>query len=297
MIKVASTQFSLEKVQSQEHFWLRFIDLVKKAKSEDASVVVFPEYFSLSLMLFELKTPTNTFNDCLKNSLNHSKNLVQKVKMIAAEYKIAIVLGTLPWPTTDGIVNRSLFIDENGMDLIAQDKIFMTRFEDEIWNIKGGKKEVITFKWKNALCAILTCYDSEFSVLSKTLAQSGVQILFVPSCTDTEHGYWRVRHCCHARTVENQLFVIMSSVVNGDLDFEEIDIHYGQSGIFSPCDSPFPAHGTLALGQVNHEGLSFAELNLDKLNTIRTSGSVLNLRDSTSILEIPFKNIQHNNQV
>lgn len=291
MIKVASTQFSLEKVSTPEVFWDRFIYLVKKAKAEGASVIVFPEYFSLALMLFELKTQDNTFNDCLKNSLSHSQNLLKKAKVIAAENKMAIVLGTLPWPTADGIVNRSHFIDEDGNDLLAQDKIFMTRFEDEVWKIKGGEKKVITFKWKNALCAILTCYDSEFSVLSKTLAQSGVEILFVPSCTDTEHGYWRVRHCCHARTVENQLFVVMSSIVKGDKDYEEIDIHHGQSGIFSPCDGQFPANGILSVGSVNQEGIAVAELNLEQLKTIRKSGSVLNLRDSTSLSEIPFKQL------
>lgn len=288
MIKVATTQFSLEKLDSKDTFWIRFTKLVKDAKSLGASVIVLPEYFSLSLMLLELKTNRNTFNDCLKNSLSHSQALVQKAQAIAKEHQIAIVLGTLPWPTTEGILNRSHFIDENGDVLLSQDKIFMTRFEDEVWNIKGGKKEVTTFLWQGALCAILTCYDSEFSVLSKTLAQSGVELLFVPSCTDTEHGYWRVRHCCHARTVENQLFVVMSSIVLGDRNFEEIDIHHGQSGIFSPCDGKFPSHGILALGDVNKEGTCVAELNFEELNTIRKSGSVLNLRDSTTLTEIPF---------
>lgn len=286
MIKVASTQFSLEKIDSKENFWNRFLNLVIKAKNEGASVIVFPEYFSLSLMLFELKTNTNTFNDCLKNSLSHSQELIQKSKEIAIQNKIAIVLGTIPWSTSEEIVNRSHFIDEHGNTLF-QDKIFMTRFEDEVWKIKSGQQNVLTFKWRGMTCAILTCYDSEFAVLSKTLAKAGVELLFVPSCTDTEHGYWRVRHCCHARTVENQLFVVMSSIVKGDKDYEEIDAHFGQSGVFSPCDGSFPPNGILALGEENIEGISVAELDLSALHKIRTSGSVLNLRDSATIIEIP----------
>ena len=38
-----------------------------------------------------------------------------------------------------------------------------------------------------------------FPELGRLLADRGVQILFVPFCTDTSTGYYRVRHCAQAR--------------------------------------------------------------------------------------------------
>lgn len=155
----------------------------------------------------------------------------------------------------------------------------MTRFENEEWSVQGGAKEVKTFDFGGFKTAILTCYDSEFANLSQVLGAAGVELLLVPSCTDAEHGYWRVRHCCEARTIENQLFVVMSSIVGGDPRFSEIDTHYGQGGIFTPCDVGFPFNGVLATGSLNQEGIAVAELNLPRLREIRQNGTVLNLRD------------------
>lgn len=281
---IATTQFSLQKVHSPTEFWGRFEALLSQAKSAKASVVVFPEYFSLSLLMCQ--TEHADFKQALHGSLPHSQEVLSKARALASTYQMAIVLGTLPWVENQKLINRSFFITSDGKT-IAQDKIFMTRFEDEVWKVKGGEPLVHIFDWQQTRCAILTCYDSEFAVLSQSLARSGVELLFVPSCTDTEHGYWRVRHCCEARAIENQLFVAMSSIVLGDPKFEEIDAHYGRSAIFSPCDTGFQANGLLAEGETNREGLCIATVEIQQIKKVRQTGSVLNLRDA---IRVPFVN-------
>jgi predicted amidohydrolase len=146
--------------------------------------------------------------------------------------------------------------------------------------VNEGAPLVTTFEFRGVNCAVLTCYDSEFAGLSRVLGEARVELLLVPSCTDTEHGYWRVRHCCEARSVENQLFVVMSSIVEGDRRHPEIEAHHGQGGIFAPCDQGFPANGLLALGEAQKEGLALADLDFDRLTEVRANGAVLNLRDS-----------------
>lgn len=289
-MKVASTQFSLEKVNTPEEFWLRAETLIQSAKKDGAEVIVFPEYFSLSLMMCELASQHADFTSTLHHSQAHSERAIIQAQTLAKKHAIAIVLGTLPWANAGKLVNRSCFISSDGQQL-SQDKIFMTRFENEVWNVSSGEKTVNVFEWKNKVCAILTCYDSEFAVLSQTLARAGVELLFVPSCTDTEHGYWRVRHCCEARAVENQLFVVMSSIVSGDPTHEEISEHYGKAAIFSPCDSGFPANGSLSEGQTNQEGYCMATLDFAKLDAVRKGGAVFNLKDSVATNQIPSKNI------
>lgn len=284
-IVTAATQFSLRKVQKPEEFWKRVEDLLLSAKAQRADVVVFPEYFSLSLMMAEARGRKETFKDALQSSRAHSEGVFKKSWELAQKHNIALVLGTLPWVQEGKLLNRSYFISEKGESLF-QDKIFMTRFEDEVWNVVGGDRSVKVFDWRGVTCAILTCYDSEFAVLSQSLATSGVELLFVPSCTDTENGYWRVRHCCEARAIENQLYVVMSNIVEGDKDHEEIDAHHGQSAIFSPCDSGFNPDGLVALGEKNKEGICVANLDIGSLKTVRASGAVFNLRDAIRVTSV-----------
>ncbi len=280
---VATTQFSLKKVTSASQFWERFEKLLLEAKNAKAEVIVFPEYFSLSLLMYE--TTAKNFKDALHNSLSHSQSVLSKAQTLAKTHQMALVLGTLPWPENNKLVNRSFFITPKG-ETLSQDKLFMTRFEDEVWKVQAGEPLVHIFDWNNTRCAILTCYDSEFAVLSQSLARAGVELLFVPSCTDTEHGYWRVRHCCEARAIENQLFVAMSSIVEGNPQYEEIDIHYGRSALFSPCDGGFRPNGVVSEGQTNQEGLCVGHLDIEQIKKVRLSGAVFNLRDAIRVSRV-----------
>lgn len=283
--KVATTQFGLTAVASAAAFWARVETLLKEAQSKGAELIVFPEYFSLSLMMCELSPKYKTFRHTLHNCQKHSEGVVEQMRAYALRYDMAIVVGTIPWIENSVLTNRSFIVFPDGKK-ISQDKIFMTRFENEVWHVNSGEKKVNVFDWNGHKAAILTCYDSEFAVLSQTLGRAGVELLLVPSCTDTEHGYWRVRHCCEARAIENQTFVVMSSIVDGDARHEEINEHYGRGAVFSPCDTGFPVNGILVEGATNKEGIAIAELNFETLETIRNSGSVLNLRDLSSSTDV-----------
>lgn len=280
-VKVATTQFGLTAVHEPAQFWSRVEALIKDARALGADMIVFPEYFSLSLMMCELSKKHKTFHSVLHHSRPHSDGVLAQMLALSMRYDIAINVGTLPWMENQVLLNRSFVVFPNGQK-VFQDKIFMTRFENEVWHVNSGEKKVNVFDWKGHRCAILTCYDSEFAVLSQTLGRAGVELLLVPSCTDTEHGYWRVRHCSEARAIENQLFVVMSSIIDGDVRFDEINAHHGQGAIFTPCDTGFPVNGVLAQGVANKEGVAVATLDFSLLDSIRNSGSVLNLRDLSS---------------
>lgn len=275
-LKAAAAQFSLRPVKSSEEFWTRAEILLQEAARSGADIVVFPEYFSLSLLMTE---QGGDFRSALRGARAHSQAVADQFSRLAAQYKMLICAGTLPWPENNQLFNRSFALFPDGRRL-HQDKIYMTRFENEEWMVDGGAPTLTTFDFRGVNCAVLTCYDSEFADLSRALGDAKVELLLVPSCTDTEHGYWRVRHCCEARAVENQLFVVMSSIVEGDPLHPEIDAHHGRGGLFSPCDKGFPADGLLALGEAQKEGLALADLDFSQLAEVRANGAVLNLRDS-----------------
>ena len=126
---------------------------------------------------------------------------------------------------------------------------------------------------------MLICYDSEFPELSRRLADAGARLLFVPFCTDNRQGYLRVRYCCQARAIENQLYVVMSGNVGNLPGVENMDIQYAQSAILTPCDFPFARDGIAAEASENVETVTIADLDLTDLSWARAQGTVQNLRD------------------
>ncbi len=57
---------------------------------------------------------------------------------------------------------------------------------------------------------IVICYNSEFLLLARALAQVGAQLLIVPTFTYSAGGYHLLRIGCQARALENQLYVALS---------------------------------------------------------------------------------------
>ncbi|MFK8068858.1 MAG: carbon-nitrogen hydrolase, partial [Gammaproteobacteria bacterium] len=102
---------------------------------------------------------------------------------------------------------------------------------------------------------------------------------FVPYCTDTRQGHLRVKYCCQARAVENQIYVATAGLVGSLENVANIDINYAQSAIYTPCDFPFARDGIAAEATENVEMVTVADVNLSTLRWARAEGSVRNLHD------------------
>lgn len=273
-IRVATTQFNLKKIDSDKEFFERCEKLLQEAASQKCDAILFPEYFSLSQLLYEVRD--GSFKERIRNTNDHIRMIQNFFKIQSIQKNLVIIAGTTPFYDNGKLLNRSFVFFPDGK-IISQDKIQMTRFESEEWDVAGGKEHIEQFEIKGFKCAICICYDVEFPHLTAKL--NGTHIIFVPSNTDDIHGYWRVRLCSQARTVENQCYSVMSACVGGDHQYPEISEHHGQGGIYSPSDVGFKPGGVLAIGEMNQEGLCIADLDLVLLEKIRKSGTVLNLRD------------------
>jgi predicted amidohydrolase len=151
----------------------------------------------------------------------------------------------------------------------------LTNYEQEIWGLARGSGLVMLPDTK---LGVTICYDCEFPESGRALAENGVLLQCVPAYTETEHGFHRVRHCSHARAIENQIFVAHSSLI-GDIGREPVPSTYGSSAILSPTIEPFPANGVLAETQPNVEGIAIANLDFDQLLEARQLGDVRNWHD------------------
>lgn len=276
-LNVSTTQFSLCPLDDPKDFWARVENLCRRAHAEFSTVLCLPEYFSASwiLSLYE----SGSFRDRLCGLTAEMDQFLAPMRALSDQYTLCIIAGTVPIVVEGSLRNRS-YVFRPRQPAIHQDKLHMTRFEAEEWRVSPGPRQLHCFDWMGTTCAVAICYDIEFPQVSMALAEAGVQVVMVPSCTEAAHGYWRVRHTAEARCIEGQMFAVMSSIVGGHPKYSEIDVHHGQGVILSPCDGRFPADGVLMSGDINREGLVSARLDLAELATIRKSGAVLNLRDN-----------------
>jgi predicted amidohydrolase len=285
---IASAQFGLDALPEPEDFWRRIAFHCEEARSASADAILFPEYFSLSWILASAPSDT-TFPQRIRAATAFESEFTGRLRELSSRLSLNIIAGSYPHVRSDGaLLNRS-YIALAGGGLQWQDKVHLTRFESESWQMTGAEPILHTFLIGSKRCGVAICYDIEFRSYAATAAEAGVDILFVPSCTETEHGYWRVRHCAAARAVENQCFVAQSSVIGGDPRYPDIARHYGQGVILGPCDGVFPALGVIAQGRARQEGLVTARLDFSALADIRRNGTVLNLRDAANAPAIGWR--------
>ncbi len=282
---VATTNFSMQRPASPEEFWRRFRHLAEQARDRGAEIILFPEYFSLAWLLAD----GGKCAERLKAAADLESGFVEEACRAASELRLGIIAGTMPHVEGKLEPRNRCWICLPGQEPFYQDKLNMTRSEDEKWKISSGAPELRVFRYAGATCAVAICYDVEFPSYCAAAADAKVDVLFVPSNTGTAHGYWRVRHCAEARAIENQCFVVMSSVVEGDARYDEIGGHFGRACILSPCDVGFPDSGVLAEARPNAEDVIAARLELRALQEIRQNSTVLNLRDFGSAQRVSWR--------
>jgi predicted amidohydrolase len=79
--------------------------------------------------------------------------------------------------------------------------------------------------------------------------------------------------------MENQCYVVQSSLV-GDAPWSEaVDVNIGASAIYTPVDYGFPDDGILAAGKFNAVQWVIGEICLADVESVRLEGQVFNHRD------------------
>lgn len=186
--------------------------------------------------------------------------------------------GTLPLRRADGhIVNRAPLIAPDGR-LAVQDKRAMTRFETERWGVtQGADPNVFDTPWGRI--GISVCYDVEFPKHVRTQVEAGAWLILAPSCTDTMHGFNRVRIGAAARAMENQCYVAITPTVGEAPWSAALDVNRGHAAVLGPVDRGFPEDGVLARGALDQDQWVFCTLDPARIAAVREDGQVRNHRD------------------
>jgi predicted amidohydrolase len=272
-VRVAAIQYQLRHVQGWDQFEEQVEFVLGAAAEYRPNFVLLPEIFTTQLLsLGAAGEPAKTVRELSRFTPAYCALMASH----ARRHGFYLAAGSHPTMREGRLYNTAYLFAPDGRHF-TQDKLHRTRWEKERWDTTAGE-ELAIFETPHGRVGILICYDVEFPELARQLCEAGADILLVPSCTDDRQGLLRVRYCCHARAIENQVYVAMTSTV-GNLRVPGLQMHYGQAAILAPSDLPFPRDGIAAEGVANTEQIVVADLDLELLGANRLSGTTIPILD------------------
>lgn len=277
-VKVAAAQYDIGFFSDWSQFADKLTQWVTEAVAEDAKLLVFPEYGSMEL--------ASLFGEAVYKDLTKQLHAMQQVyadwqdlhQQLSKQHDVMILASTFPvLQSDDTFRNRANLYGPDGL-IDFQDKLIMTRFENEQWLIHAGQ-QIKVIDTDIGRIGINICYDSEFPLIANQQVKAGADLILVPSCTDTQAGFHRVRIGCQARALENQCYVVQSPTFGEARWSEAVDVNTGRASIYTPVDYGFPDNGILIEGAADKPGWVCADLDLAEIARVRQEGQVFNYRD------------------
>lgn len=275
-MKIAAAAYPLTFLPDFAAYTAKLTAWVEEAAAQGADLLVFPEYGAMELASLGGAEVAADLERALHEVARHRQAVDALHLRLAAKHGLHILGASGPvFPSADDRpINRATLYGPKGI-IGHQDKQIMTRFEREIWFVEPGQGLPV-FDTPLGRIGILICYDSEFPLLARRMAESGAEILLIPSCTDSLAGFTRVRVGAMARALENQCITVQAPTV-GLADWcPAVDENVGRAAIYGPPDRGFPATGIFAETDLNAPGWAIAEVDLAAIHAVRRDGGVLN---------------------
>jgi len=268
-VRLCAVQYQMRAIDAWEEFEAQCSFFVDAAAQSKADFVLFPELITNQLMgLKGGRRPA----DAVRALAELTPRYLDYFSRAAVKHNINIVGGS-QFTMIDGRLCNVAYLFRRDGTIEAQPKIHIAPEERRWWGVEQGH-DLHVFGTDGGSIALLTSYDIQFPELARIAAGKGAEILFVPFASDDRAAYLRVRYCCQARAVENDVFVV-SSGTTGNLPFvPHADTHYAQSGIYTPLDYAFARDGIAGESTPNVETLVTADVDLDQLRRHRYEGVV-----------------------
>ncbi len=283
-IRVSAVQYHLHAINSFEEFAARCDHYVRLAQEFGTEFLLFPEFFTTQLLSIPDEHGRARKISRLPEFTEQYRELFY---LLARNSGMHIIAGTHVLERDGKLQNTAHLFYPEGR-IAEQPKLHITPTEITEWKIAPGDG-VKVFDTDKGRIAMLTCYDIEFPEIVRMVRAKGADVIYCPSCTDDLHGFYRVRHCCHARTIENQVYVVTTGTVGSLPTVDFMRANTGQAAILSPNDVPFPPRGIVAEGQLNNDMIVTADIDLALLHEVRARGSVTTWRDRRTDLYTDWK--------
>lgn len=307
-VRVASAQYAIVPLKDWAGLESKLELWVAKAAQAGASILVFPEYGSMELFAqvdrrsAERRSPDRHLLGPLPlaprdrrqtSDLLEITDAIQPLiprylslhARLAAEHRVYILAGSAPFRHPDGVLTNRAFLFSPDGTMGWQDKIVLTRWEKEAWQMTSGS-EVRVFESEFGPIGIDICYDIEFPIVARRQAEARAKILLAPCCCDSLRGYFRVRVGARARALENQAYVIQSPMIGMTEWLPAFGRCVGKAAIYGPPDLGPHESGIVAQGETDAQGWTYADLDLGAIDRIRGEGVIANQSEWNSHVEL-----------
>lgn len=274
-MKLAAAAYPLDILADWSAYEAKLTAWVSEAAHNGADLLVFPEYGAMELASLDGLGAASEDESAMRAVAGHLPAADALHQSLAQEHGVHILAGSGPvYDPGPRPVNRARFFGPKGQ-LGSQDKQIMTMDEREEMDVHPGAPLQV-FETNFGRIGITICYDCEFPLLARALIEAGVEILLVPSFTETLAGYWRVRIGAMARALEGQCVVVQAPCVGASHGCPTMGPTTGAAGIYGPPDHGFPPTGVLAEGTLNQPGWVYAEVPTGAVKNVREQGHVRN---------------------
>lgn len=273
-VRICVVQYQLRPIDGWDEFAQQVEYFVDAAAENRADFVVFPELIGTQLLSYLKPERPGQAERALADLTPQYLKLFGD---LAIKANLNIVGGSMFTVEGDHLYNAGyLFLRDGRVE--RQFKLHVTQSERKWWGLEGGGKVQVVGTDRGKV-AILLSTDVEFPEVARIAAQRGAEILFVPFNTDDRQSYLRVRTCAQARAIENDCYVATAGCVGNLPQVDNVDVHYAQSGVYTPSDFSFPRDGVAAECPPNIEDLTYCDVDLETLRRHRIEGVSQNWSD------------------
>ena len=279
-LKVAAAQYPIGEPKSIQEWDAKITSWVAVGAATGSKLLVFPEYAAIEQAAALGPEVSSDLIATLSAVADLAAHRIALHCELARRHNVHILVGSGPVRRDDGaFVNAAQLVTPSGR-VGVQDKLIMTPFERD-WGVTKGET-IRVFDTSIGRIGVAICYDSEFPLLVRAMAEAGAHLVLVPSCTERVSGFHRIRAGAAARALENQLAVVTSPTVGDALWSPAVDRNTGAAGIFVPPDALLSETGVVAEGTLNAPTWVTGVIDFARLRKLRSSGEMRNFVDWTA---------------
>ena len=225
--------------------WIAGVDArMAEAGARGAGLLVLPEYACVQWLSF---APDGTVTQAeIPWMATQTPLALDALRRLVARHGVALLAGSMPVAERGKHVNSAFLLLPDGRTH-RQDKLCLTPGEadPQDWALTPGDRFGVV-EWKGLRIAVCICLDIELPALSVLMSGMEIDLVLVPSNTDTLAGYHRVFGCAKARAVELQAAVCVVGTI-GDVPYaEQPGTNVAGAAVYIPCENELGFTGTLA---------------------------------------------------
>lgn len=285
-VKIALCQFGLKDAHSYQELENHIKEQCQIAISSGADIIVFPEILTFALLA--MAGPNLIYKNLHQALVEYIAPFTPTYEALFTEMARksgAVIVAGSHWMMDEklgkgkGYNTAHLFFPDGRIE--RQKKNHLQTPDEEDWGTVTFDGLTV-FETPKAKVGVMICYDSEFPEVARHLTLNGAQILLCPTAPYTVRGFYRIRHCCAARAVENQIYVASChSAGSLTVPVDKPLTAFGRSAIFCPIDNVTMVNdGVIVEAETgDKETVVVGEVDLELLDQSRQSSEVTHLKN------------------